>query len=404
MRYFALLLLGCLTLPVHALTQVDIYHAEAVIDRQLSDAESMARQQGMKDVIVRATGSDSSLQNPVIQKALESSSRYISQLGYGRVDGKASLKMQFNGTQIQSLLNQAQLPSWSPNRANILVWMVEEESYDRTIAWENSDSPNIKKLRRAAETRGLPVTIPVGDFDDVTGIEVSDVWGDFITPIAQASQRYPVDALLILRVQKDTIRWTLYDQSPSSVSASPKPPRSGSATGEQAIKAMVNGLADYYAKKNAVVVTEQPSNVLVMKVRNVNSATDFFRLENTLKQLNSVASSEIKRVQGNELTLKLHLLASKDSFQQQAASISRLHMIDEPVAELTPATEMKGETTIQKEERATSTESADGEGALPAIADVTESSLEDSPSPVQPSKKPVQEQYDLVYEWQSSRS
>ncbi|MEP8020135.1 DUF2066 domain-containing protein, partial [Vibrio parahaemolyticus] len=169
MRYLALLLIGWLSLPVYALTQVDIYRAEVVIDSEQNDGESAAREQGMKDVIVRATGSQSSLSNPVIQKALSSSSRYISQLGKSQVDGKASLKMLFNSGQIQSLLTQAQLPSWSPNRANILVWLVEEQDYDRAIAWEHSDSANVAALKKATETRGLPITIPVGDFDDVTG-------------------------------------------------------------------------------------------------------------------------------------------------------------------------------------------------------------------------------------------
>lgn len=56
--------------------------------------------------------------------------------------------MLFNSGQIQSLLTQAQLPSWSPNRANILVWLVEEQDYDRAIAWEHSDSANVAALKK----------------------------------------------------------------------------------------------------------------------------------------------------------------------------------------------------------------------------------------------------------------
>ena len=99
MRYLALLLIGWLSLPVYALTQVDIYRAEVAIDGEQKDGEELARQQGMQDVIVRATGSQSSLSNPVIKKAVGSSSRYISQLGYGQMDGQSSLKMLFNSGQ-----------------------------------------------------------------------------------------------------------------------------------------------------------------------------------------------------------------------------------------------------------------------------------------------------------------
>ncbi|MEF1340750.1 DUF2066 domain-containing protein [Vibrio rotiferianus] len=261
MRYLALLLIGWLSLPVHALTQVDVYRAEVAIDSNQKDGESLARQQGMKDVIVRATGSQSSINNPVIQKAVGSSARYISQLSYGQLDGQTSLKMLFNSSQVRSLLTQAQLPLWSPNRANILVWMVEEQGYDRTITWEHSDSANAVALRRAAEVRGLPITMPVGDFDDVTGVNVSDLWGDFVGPISQASQRYPVDAVLVMRVQGDKIRWTLYDQSPAQLSESKQSPRSGSASG---VTLTIHLLASQQAFEQEassirpLVITEEP--------------------------------------------------------------------------------------------------------------------------------------------------
>ncbi|MDF5549560.1 DUF2066 domain-containing protein, partial [Vibrio parahaemolyticus] len=239
-------------------------------------------------------------------------------LSYGQVDGKASLKMLFNNDQISSLLTQAQLPSWSPNRANILVWMVEEQGYDRNIAWEHSESSNVAALRSAAKLRGLPITIPVGDFDDVTGVNVSDLWGGFIEPIGQASQRYPADAVLVVRAQGEQIRWTLYDQSPTRIVEAQRSPRSGSVSGANAIEEMVDGIADYYASKSAVVVSGKSSKALAVKVLNVTSATDFFRLENALKQLNSVAGTEIKRVQGDELTLNIHLLASQQAFEKEA--------------------------------------------------------------------------------------
>ncbi|MGI3097262.1 DUF2066 domain-containing protein [Vibrio diabolicus] len=401
MRYLALLLIGWLSLPVYALTQVDIYRAEVVIDSEQNDGESLARQQGMQDVIVRATGSQSSLSNPVIKKALGSSARYISQLSYGQVDGKASLKMLFNSDQISSLLTQAQLPSWSPNRANILVWMVEEQSYDRNIAWEHSDSSNVVALRSAAKSRGLPITIPVGDFDDVTGVNVSDLWGGFIEPIGQASQRYPADAVLVVRAQGEQIRWTLYDQSPTRIVEAQRSPRSGSASGANAIAEMVDGIADYYASKSAVVVSGKSSKALAVKVLNVTSATDFFRLENALKQLNSVAGTEIKRVQGDELTLNIHLLASQQAFEKEASSISQLMVFEDPLGEVdAPASTQEEEPLVQSNE---AKDAATPKEAQPEVPVNVVAEASDETQPTQPMiVEPVREQYDLIYEWRSA--
>lgn len=401
MRYLALLLIGWLSLPVYALTQVDIYRAEVVIDSEQNDGESLARQQGMQDVIVRATGSQSSLSNPVIKKALGSSARYISQLSYGQVDGKASLKMLFNSDQISSLLTQAQLPSWSPNRANILVWMVEEQSYDRNIAWEHSDSSNVVALRSAAKSRGLPITIPVGDFDDVTGVNVSDLWGGFIEPIGQASQRYPADAVLVVRAQGEQIRWTLYDQSPTRIVEAQRSPRSASASGANAIAEMVDGIADYYASKSAVVVSGKSSKALAVKVLNVTSATDFFRLENALKQLNSVAGTEIKRVQGDELTLNIHLLASQQAFEKEASSISQLMVFEDPLGEVdAPASTQEEEPLVQSNE---AKDAATPKEAQPEVPVNVVAEASDETQPTQPMiVEPVREQYDLIYEWRSA--
>lgn len=393
MRYLALLLIGWLSLPVYALTQVDIYRAEVAIDGEQKDGEELARQQGMQDVIVRATGSQSSLSNPVIKKAVGSSSRYISQLGYGQMDGQSSLKMLFNSGQIRSLLTQAQLPLWSPNRANILVWMVEEQGYDRTITWEHSDSTSAARLRDAAQARGLPITMPVGDFDDVTGVNVSDLWGDFVDPISQASQRYPVDAVLIVRVQGDKIRWTLYDQSPAQLSESKQSPRSGSASGANAIPAMVGGIADYYAKKSAVVVSSKSSEAIDVKVLSVSSAMDFFELENSLTKLSSVAGAEIKRIQGNQVTLTIHLLASQQAFEQEVSSIRSLEVTEDPMAgmeEVVPA--QLPEEPAQPTQLPATTEDAQA-------AEVVDLNT-DTAQPEQPVVvKPAPEQYDLIYKW-----
>ncbi|MGR5235580.1 DUF2066 domain-containing protein [Vibrio alfacsensis] len=400
MRYLALLLVGWLSLPVYALTQVDIYRTEVAIDSEQKDGESLARQQGMQDVIVRATGTQSSLSNPVIKKALGSSSRYVSQLGYGQIDGQSSLKMLFNSGQIRSLLTQAQQPFWSPNRANILVWIVEEQGYDRAIMWEHSDSQSVAALRNAAQMRGLPFTMPVGDFDDVTGVNVSDLWGGFIEPIRQASLRYPADAVLVVRVQGEQLRWTLYDQSPAQLSESKQSPRSGSASGADAIPTMVGNIADYYAKKSAVVVSSESSEAIDVKVLNIASAMDFFNLEKALSKLNSVASTEIKRVQGNEVTLTIHLLASQQAFEQEASSISQLMVFEDPLGSVEEVAPVPLPVElVQPVQLPTETaESQTADGVEQGVS--TEHVLSTMPAlPI--NVEPVTKQYDLIYQWKA---
>ncbi len=177
MRYLAWLLATVFVLPAYALTKVDIYSTEVVVNSEEPNADEVARQQGMLEVLIKASGDSKAAANPVVKKALGKSSRFITQLGYTQLNGEQALRMTFNSEQINTLLKQADLSSWPIDRANVMVWLVEDDGRDRAITWEHTNSEAANQLRKEAKRRGLPVTFPVGDFDDMTGIQPTDLWG-----------------------------------------------------------------------------------------------------------------------------------------------------------------------------------------------------------------------------------
>ncbi|MCW8334513.1 DUF2066 domain-containing protein [Vibrio paucivorans] len=328
MRNIALLLLGLVTIPAHALTKVDLYRSEVVLEQEQKDADAKARIEGMKQVIVRASGDTDAINNEVIVKALNQSSQYVTQLSYGRSGESQTLQMGFSAPHIRSLLSQAQLPFWPENRANLLVWLVEDSNFDRNISWEHSGTPLLNAIKTSAEQRGLPLTLPVGDFDDISGIAVSDLWGGFVQPLSAASQRYPADAVLVVRAQGNNLRWTLYDQNPSTMQTSTKVPVTGSSSGQSAAADMVADLADYYAKKNAVVVASESSETVKAEFTMINDAADFFELENKLKALSSVASLDILKIQGSSVLFNVHLLASEEDFEQEVLRMGKVIKVE----------------------------------------------------------------------------
>ncbi|MDS1839948.1 DUF2066 domain-containing protein [Vibrio vulnificus] len=403
MRYLALLMIGCLSLPAYALTQVDIYRTEVAIDSTKDKGEELARQQAMKQVIVRASGYQDSVDNPVVTKALQSSARYISQLSYGKEGDVMTLKLLFNDAQIRSLLTQAQLPFWSTNRNNLLVWLVEEQNYDRKIVWEHSTSSVSDQLKQAARDRGLPLTLPVGDFDDITGIEVSDLWGGFAKPISLASGRYPVDGVLVIRAQGNSLRWNLYDQSPGAIVRSNVAPVTGSANGGDAATQLINAVADFYAKRSAVVVLGESSESVVVKFLNINNAIDFFTLEKTLTSLNSVANLDVLEIKGNELMLRVHLLASQEAFEQEATKLSKITKFDDPLLvedeeNAVPAQPIETQVQPTKNDALTKSDEV-GEPAIEPIMPTLNE--ETTHSPVVVEQPPAKPKYQMVFEWLS---
>lgn len=334
MRYLALLMAGLMSLPALALTKVNLYQTEVVIDEQQDNADAAARIAGMQQVIVRATGDKESVNNEVIQKALRQNSQYLNQISYAQQGDAKTLRMGFSGQHIRSLLTQAQLPFWPENRANLLVWLVEESNYDRSITWEHANTPLLRQLKASAQLRGLPLIVPVGDFDDITGVQISDLWGGFAQPISLASQRYPTDAVLVVRAQGSNLRWTLYDQNAGNMIAAPKTPMSGQASGQNAAADMVDELSDYYAQKGAVMVNSESSEAVLASFTPVNGAVSFFTLEDRLKRLSSVASLDILKIQGNEVIFKVHLLASESQFQQEVLRMGRVVTREAPAPQL----------------------------------------------------------------------
>ncbi|MCJ0804333.1 DUF2066 domain-containing protein [Vibrio vulnificus] len=403
MRYLALLMIGCLSLPAYALTQVDIYRTEVAIDSTKDKGEELARQQAMKQVIVRASGYQDSVDNPVVTKALQSSTRYISQLSYGKEGDVMTLKLLFNDAQIRSLLTQAQLPFWPTNRNNLLVWLVEEQNYDRKIVWEHSASNVSDQLKQAARDRGLPLTLPVGDFDDITGIEVSDLWGGFAKPISLASGRYPVDGVLVIRAQGNSLRWNLYDQSPGAIARSNVAPVTGSANGGDAATQLINAVADFYAKRSAVVVLGESSESVVVKFLNINNAIDFFTLEKTLTSLNSVANLDVLEIKGNELMLRVHLLASQEAFEQEATKLSKITKFDDPLLvedeeNAVPVPPIETQVQPTKNDALTKSDEVGEPSIEPIMPTLNE---ETTHSPVVVEQPPAKPKYQMVFEWLS---
>lgn len=334
MRHLAIFLMGLLVLPVYAAVKVDVYRTEVVLDENDVDSEKAARAAGFQQVIIKASGDKNSASNPVVLKASRQSSQYLTQISYGEHLGGKTLKMLFNPPQIQSLLRQAELPFWSDVRSNLVVWIVEESQFQREILWEQSGSSAMNQFKYFADLRGLPVTIPVGDIDDVVSITAPELWGGFVSPISAASQRYSGDAVLVVRIQQSasqsTVRWTLYDEKPAFMAESKRQPLSGFSRGEThvTLEQVVDEVSNYYAERSAVRNSGELTGTVDVQFLNITSSNRFFALEKLLKEKNSVASISVEKVVGNEVTFTVNLLSSIEEFEEELLQSDNIEKLE----------------------------------------------------------------------------
>ncbi|MEC6884158.1 DUF2066 domain-containing protein [Photobacterium piscicola] len=339
MLRFALLFLAVLVLPVQAATVNDLYQTQVTLIGNDQQADQAAREQGLANVLVKISGNTDVLDNVAIKTAITNSGHYISQFGYSQVNGQRAIDLSFDKHQIKQLLIKSKASIWKDQRPNILVWMVDSDGQQRNILWDQSTNGLVSDTKQAADSRGLPLTFPVGDMTDATAVNASDLWGDFIDPIASASAHYNADGLLLVKAQQQpdgnvSLNWQFYPQQPSKIATTETQPISGTTLGTlaQTSTKMINQVTDYLAKKYAVVLGGAAGGNINIEVDNIHSTENFFALEKMLNGLTTVHSANAMRIKGNSVIFQLNLQGSEQAFHQEISHDDQIRQTQSGVA------------------------------------------------------------------------
>lgn len=337
------LLMALLAGTVQAATVTDLYQARIVLPDTDSQSEQNARRDALAQVLVKVSGQSRVVNNDVVTKALANSNPFVSQYGYGNLKGKRTLDLTFDRNRVRQLLTQAQATFWGEQRPNVLVWLVEDAESSRNIAWDQSGNPLLAGMKSEADRRGVPTMMPIGDFEDVTAISVPDLWGGFVGPIVQASQRYQPEAVLVVRARRKgpddyVMNWQLYAEGPEKMAATKVTPSEGQASGtsEATLRRMMDHVADQLGVKYAVPLGGDESGQLAVVVSNIRSAKDFFTLERMMTNLSSVAGINAYRIQGEQVEFSVKLLSTEAAFERELSQNSRLSEVTAPVMPAEP--------------------------------------------------------------------
>lgn len=339
MLRFALLFLAVLVLPVQAATVNDLYRTQVTLIGSDQQADQAAREQGLANVLVKISGNTDILNNATIKTAITNSGRYVSQLGYSQVDGQRAINLSFDKNQIKQLLIKSKASIWKDQRPNILVWMVDNDGQQRNILWDQSTNALVNDTKQAADSRGLPLTFPVGDITDETAVNASDLWGGFIDPIAVASTSYHADGLLLVKAQQQpdgnvSLNWQFYPQQPSKIATAEVQPITGTTSGTlaQSSNKMINQVTDYLANKYAVVLGGVAGGKVNIEVDNIQSTENFFALEKMLNGLTTVNSANAMRIKGDSVIFQLNLQGSEQAFHQEISHDDQVRQTQSAIA------------------------------------------------------------------------
>ena len=216
------------------------------------------------------------------------------------------VRVEFDPAAIRKVLDGAGMPVWGNDRPLVAVWLaVDSGGGQRYILSGGSGSGRDTQadaedeLRLAvldiADSRGLPIVLPLVDAQDLSRASFSDIWGDFHDPVVQASQRYGAEAVLIGRSRSMSpdaqgVRWTLI------------------AGGEQAAwqGSLLSGPGEAAAFLSRRLATYADSaGSLLVRVTGVDNLDKYGQLLKYFRSLNIVESAGIARVHTNSVEFEL---------------------------------------------------------------------------------------------------
>jgi hypothetical protein len=312
LRLLTFLLLNVCAAAAVAEQLVQVYRAEALVTSQSVAERNTATRVSLGEVILRVSGDSAALEHPNVRQALGQTQNYLYEYSYAssdeqlEVDGKmvraTRLILKFSPQAIEKLLRESRLPLWPANRPKLLVWqiMTDEGGTRHRVPEEDAR----KALFDQAGLRGLPLLLPMQDFEDNLALGTDSLWNMDEESIRAASERYKPDAILVGRYRQDggslwRANWQLLHSSGNQTFDNQ------SAEVPSLFVQAINTTADYFARLYAITPREEGPDTIVMRVGEVRDFATYKKVQQYLEGLAMVSHVELIVAQQDQLLLRL---------------------------------------------------------------------------------------------------
>jgi len=318
--FFSLFILLMLSANGQAAIIKQIYDVSLPVVSQDKQIRGAAFEQGLIDVSVRVSGNSLA----PTQIDLKQANRLVRQYHYkamtqseidaymkktsSLVKPKYKLWMQFDEAKVKQLLRKNGMPIWGYQRPNVVVWLAVKDGRNRYLL-KQSDASQIKDAVTAeAKRRGLPLIWPQFDAQDKKLVSFIDVWGEFLEPVKQASKRYPVDAVILGRMNWSngswTVNWSLLMEDKA---------QSWQLSALDLDILMSSGIGvatDHISSRFAVYAGSANDGELLLRVSDLNNLKKYARASHYLSSLAPVKN--VYALQVNQHQVDFHIELSGD--------------------------------------------------------------------------------------------
>jgi hypothetical protein len=301
-----------------------LYEAEAELERDTQARRAAAFREAMGKVLVRLMGRADAAALEDTEEIRRNAERYVQQY---RATGDGMLWVAFDRAALGQGLAERGLPIWGAERpAVLLVIAVDEGGGERYVlsAEDEMPDPDSSALRdqvqTLAQSRGLPIILPLMDAQDRSVISFTEAWGGFDQALVAAGERYDVDSVLLGRIQSGDefrVRWTLYVED-----------QSYRWTGT--VDDGIHGTSDQFAQRYAVTTGAAVEGEIGLAVNGVGSLDDYGRVLAYLEGLTAVSAVSVRRLEDDTVEFGMRLIGSLENVDR-AIRLGGMLQSDGPV-------------------------------------------------------------------------
>ncbi|MBA6297137.1 DUF2066 domain-containing protein [Colwellia sp. MB02u-9] len=339
----------CLVLPlkISAIEVENLYSAKVAVASQSNGDRNQALKNALRAILVKVGGND--IDHPLITKAINNYSMYVTQYQYIRTNNKVLLNVSFNEAKINQLFKASDLPIWGQLRPQVMVWLVEEDGFKRKIISATSNSLLPRVIDDFSQLRGLPLVMPIMDLTDLNALTLTDVWGRFSKPVAQASARYMAEAVVVIRVSNSSlvadqndlldcpqcqvnslaVDWSLMTDPQNEHVQMFSEQYLGNNV-DELLSAALSDITDIIYQQYALSTTN--SHEFEIDVANIASLVDLIAVSDFLAELSAVQSVQLVSAKGTNRRFKLSLIGSQQALLASLKLSEQLNRYVDPLA------------------------------------------------------------------------
>lgn len=188
--------------------ELSLYEALLPVTNLNKDEKNKVMREGFKNVVVQVSGSEKTLNNRSIQKAMNSAEEYVSKY-YIQEDAENNrfIRIKYDSMQINSLLQQTNHPILA-KRPSTSVWIMLTRDND-SPHWigEESEPELFQQFQSLAKDRRVPLLFPLLDLTEAELISDELILSGELSPLEAASKRYNAEMVWFGKLTQQKSGW-----------------------------------------------------------------------------------------------------------------------------------------------------------------------------------------------------